>query len=195
MATPSKPCDFLQLDTGAPYLDVVKMKKKLLTLLAGLVLVIAGYLFSEIRQSNASMKKHYFRVSSVPKAEMNFLKTLDSSQILNANLNSGTYVLEVQTPNRPLTSRILEIPFLNNQFHFPESGNSARVGFEESAKIEGHIVSWHDEGVLYDAGVNYVGVVSGSLMYGHVYNYVQSTEGEIGFWRLYPKANAADKTK
>ena len=56
-----------------------------------------------------------------------------------------------------------------------------------SAKIEDHVVSWFEEGVLYDAGVKYVGLVSGDEMFGRVYNYSQERNGEVGFWRIYPE--------
>jgi hypothetical protein len=163
------------------------MAKNLLTLLAAVILFMAGSLHTVIRQSNDSRAKHYFRVSSVPEAELKFLKTLESAQFLPPRFVSATYILEIQMPTGDITRRTLEIPFSDSQFDFKSSSNPGRVGMEESAIIEGHTVSWHDEGVLYDAGVKYVGVVSGRQMYGHVYNYVQTPEGEVGFWRIYPK--------
>ena len=163
------------------------MKKTLCIIALAAILVFTGYLISSIGISNAAMDEHYFRVSEVPSAELEFLKSIDSAMLIPPNLQSGTYILEIQMPAGKLTSRTIVIPFHNNQFAFKGSSNPARVGMEESAIIEGNAVSWHNEGVLYDSGVNYVGVVSGRQMFGHAYNYVQTPKGEVGFWRMYPQ--------
>ena len=163
------------------------MKKTPWILPLAAILVSAGYLIPSIRRSNAAMDEHDFRVSDVPAAELKFLKTLDSSTLLPPNLQSGTHILKIRMPSGKVTSSTLEIPFEDNQFAFKASDNPARTRMEESALIEGHVVSWHQEGALYDTGVKYVGVVSGRQMFGRVYNYVQTPQGEVGFWRIYPQ--------
>jgi len=170
------------------------MKKTLGYLLLAAILVFSGCFYSSIRSSDAAMQKHYFRVCEVPSAELKFLKSLDSSLLLPPNFKSGAYVLEIQMPSGDLTRRTLKIQFYDNQFALSAPRSPGRIGFEESANIEGNVVSWHDEGILYDAGVKYVGLVSGSQMFGHVYNYDQGPNGEVGFWRLFPQHPVLDES-
>ncbi len=166
------------------------MKKILIILPLAAILVFIGYQIASFRNSVAAMDEHFFRVSDVPSAELKFLKTLNSSTLIPPNLQSGTYVLEIQMPSGKVSSKTLEIPFEDNQFAFKPTDNPARVGMEWTAVIEGNAVSWHSEGYGYDSGVEYVGVVSGRQMFGRVYNYVQTPEGEVGFWRIYPQPPA-----
>jgi hypothetical protein len=164
------------------------MKKAFILLLLVNILGIGYYFYSVIQRSEEEMKLHDFRVIDVPDAELKFLKTLDPSQFHAPKFESGIYVLEVQMPSGEVTRSEIEIPFKDNAFAFGVSNTPVgRVGMKESAKMKGHVVSWHDEGVFYDAGVRYVGVVSGTQMHGHVYNYQQTPHGEVGFWRLYSR--------
>lgn len=148
---------------------------------------IVGYIRADLKSGKLMMEQSNFRRYALPKAELDFYGGLDSSQLLPALLDSGVYVLEIKMPTGQLITETIDLPFKNNQFAFDQSKFSGRVGMKESAKIEGHVVSWHHEGVLYDTGIEYVGVVSGSQMFGHVYNYQQTPEGEIALWRMFPK--------
>jgi hypothetical protein len=167
--------------------------KIFLTLFAAAALFIGGYVYSRVKSTDARLNEHYFRVLKVPGAERDFLLTLDASQLLPPKLETGAYVLEIRTASGKATREIIHIPFANNKFAFEVPRPLSRIGMEESARIDGHVVSWHVAGTSYDPGVKFVGVVSGSQMFGHVYNYEQTPEGQIGFWRLFPEEK--DKAK
>jgi hypothetical protein len=169
----------------------MKWKFLIILLVVASIFVLGGKLYSDYKHSVRESEEFDFRMMKVPEAQLEFLKTLDTSLFLPPKFESGTYVLEIQMPRGEVICRDIEIPFKDNNFAFVNTNALvSRVGFHESAKMEGHVVSWHDEGVLYDIGVEYIGVVSGSHMYGHVYNYIQTPKGEVGFWRLFPKLPA-----
>lgn len=83
------------------------------------------------------------------------------------------------------------IPFVNNKFAFDVPRPLSQIGMKESAKISGHVVWWNVTDGIFGPSVKFIGVVSGSLMFGHVYNYENGFKNEIGFWKLAPEKRDA----
>ncbi len=121
----------------------------------------------------------------MPKYELEFLKGLE---ITTPNkLKSGEYIFEVWLPGQKPDVSTITIPFKDGQFNYQKPETPGRTDMVTSAKIEFPAVSWHYEGMLWDPGIEYVGIVSGDMMWGRVYYYKQGPKEELGFWKMYPK--------
>jgi hypothetical protein len=171
------------------------MKKNIIIIFLSLFCFIAGFVSPLIFQFYADINNPYelFSMGEVSHCEKNFIKSLD---LPNDNkLQSGDYILEVWLPNRPLEKTKLKLPFKNGQFDFPYMKKPQRGNMKNSAKIEFPLVSWDVEGRFYDAGIQYIGVVQGNMMWGQVYGYNQEPSGTIGFWKLYPDKNSKQLNK
>jgi hypothetical protein len=144
-----------------------------------------GSISSSISNSNRLMEEYYWRVSEVPRYELEFLKALDINT--TNTLKSGKYIFEVWLPGQKPDISEITIPFKDEQFNYQKQKNMGKICMANSALIEFPAVSWHYEGKIYDPGVQYVGIVSGNMMWGRVYCYKQGPKEEIGFWKIYPK--------
>jgi len=154
-----------------------------------ILLISLGYVFGSLHTEYSYGKKaldeYYWRVSKIPDFELDFLKSLNGTT--SNKLKSGEYSLEVWLPGQEPKISTVTIPFKDGQFNFRKPKELKRNGMVETAKIEFPAVSWHTEGMFYDPGISYVGVVTEEMMWGRVYAYGQESNEEVGFWKMYPK--------
>jgi len=160
------------------------------TYLLFIVVAIASYFIGKVvatfEFSEESFAEHYYRVSQQPEFQSQFFSELKSSTLKPVELLSGNYQLKVFIENKSPQITEFYIPFKNNQPNFSVNTEPTRTNITGSLKIENNCISWYNEGIMYDAGVRFVGVVSGNQMFGTVYNYEQTKEGEVGYWQLSP---------
>jgi hypothetical protein len=159
------------------------MMKRILLIAMGLSLLvaayIAGYLKATFDDGNAAMH-HWEQLAELDKS---FLKNVVASP---NKLASGSHVLEIHYPGLPPRFDYLDLTFTNGRLTQPDSAEPHRAGMGETFQVEGNVVSWHYEGIMYEANTEFIGIIDGNMAWGRVYGWNPGNES-IGNWRLYPK--------
>lgn len=138
-----------------------------------------GYLKASFDGGAATMR-HWEQLAELDKS---FLKSVTARP---NRLTTGNYVLETHFPGLPPKIDNLYLEFSNGRLIPPDSPRSHRNGMSDTFQVDGNVVSWHYEGILYMASAEFVGVIDGDMAWGRIYGWNPGNES-IGIWRLYPK--------
>ncbi len=116
------------------------------------------------------------------------LAELDRSFLTNlvarpSTLTTGRYVLETTFPGKPPKVDMLDLVFSNGQFALPKSTEPHRGGMADTLVQNGNVVSWHHEGIMYEASAECVGIIDGDTVWGRIYGWNPGDES-IGVWRI-----------
>lgn len=161
------------------------MKKKAVWGALILVLSAASYFqiqkMKEVWEARVAARVDYpHRMAELDKS---LLKKLS---VRPSNLTSGDYILEQQFSDKPFAKHEFHLKFTSGQFERPPSTTGHRSGMTENLSVEGQIISWHEEGIMYDGGITYVGLIDGEIAWGRAYD-GNGDKNYVGFWRLYKK--------
>ena len=159
------------------------MKRKL-TYLAIVVLTSIGFYcigyFFGYMDCSAEEKDNMHKWINMEKT---FLKDYLGNE-KTPNLKSGAYELTIFMPDMSPQKIQYELQFRDGSPVFKNSEPSG-CGLE-TIEIEGNSVTWSDEGAAYSFGAEFVGVIRGDRMWGHVYVVGNRDETTIGLWKLLP---------
>ncbi len=163
-----------------------KMKKKIIFSLVFAGLIIFAYCIGEIKGSGEAREER----TRFDLAHWKKLAALDRSFLTNivtqtSALKSGTFIMEVTFPGRPTTNITLDLVFSDGKFDMPKRAVN-RAGLSDTLVQKGSVVSWMNEGVLYEANAESVGLIDGDVIWGRIYGWNPGDES-IGVWRIYPK--------
>ena len=149
----------------------------LLALAYGIGYYRAGYQ-AGVRQMNEDLE-HWEQLAKLDRVFLTNIVTRSNA------LTTGTFVLETSFPGKPPWTEVLSLTFSNGVFALPKPVQPQRAGMAETLVQNGNVVSWLDEGILYEANAEWVGLIDGNKIWGRVYGWNAGQES-IGFWRIYP---------
>ena len=169
------------------------MKRKItigfIAIATGVIGYFVGVFREGIRSSEINITRtmrHWDQLADLDRA---FLKTIPT---VTNNLVSGVYLMEVWFPNqKPIVSE-LTFEIKDGKLTPLVSESSHRAGFSETFSMSGNVVSWHNEGNLYEANAQHVGLVMGDEICGRVYGWNPGDES-IGSWRIHIKRTTSAK--
>lgn len=102
-------------------------------------------------------------------------------------MTSGTYLMEVWFPDGAHPSpHEVKLRCENGKIVVPATNSFTRSGGPLTLSVTGNVVSWTEEGALYEANPEYVGLIDGGEMWGRVYGWNPGDQS-VGIWRMYPK--------
>jgi hypothetical protein len=168
----------------------MKDMKRRITFCCGLVAVIgigylAGVFHESLRSSEQAMSERMHHWDQLADLDRTFLKTISAA---TNNLTSGNYLLEFWFPHHKPRVEELTLQIQDGKIIFPAPKSPGRAGIAETFSMAGNVVSWLDEGALYEADAKFVGIITGTEIYGRVYGW-NSGDESIGWWRIYPKTS------
>jgi hypothetical protein len=99
---------------------------------------------------------------------------------------SGTYLMDVWFPGTQLGTREVALRCENGQLSVPAPNTFSRSQGAQMLSVAGNVVSWTEEGALYEANPKYVGLIDGDGMWGRIYGWNPGDQS-VGLWRIYPK--------
>jgi hypothetical protein len=109
-------------------------------------------------------------------------------------MTSGTYLMQVWFSKMNLGTQEVVFHCENGQISVPAPNTFSRSRGTQTLSVTGNVVSWTQEGSLYEANAKYVGLIDGDGMWGRVYGWNPGDQS-VGFWRIYPKPAQAPPTK
>lgn len=162
------------------------MKRKITLVIVILILLVAAYWVGFVRASIIERDRDFVHWRRLAELDRSFLKTV----VARPNkLTTGDYVMETHFLGVPPKVDILHLEFSNGRLVPPASSppmEQRRTGMSDTFKVDGNVVSWYYEGILYEPLAECVGVIDGDTAWGRIYGWNIGDES-IGLWRLYPK--------
>jgi len=142
-----------------------------------------GYFKASVELSASQMNQDFEHWAQLAELDRSFLTNVVTRP---STLATGTYVLETRFPGKPPKIDVLELVFSKGQFALPKSAEPHRNGMADTLVQNGNVVSWHHEGIMYEANAECVGLIDGNTIWGRIYGW-NSDDESIGVWRIYPK--------
>jgi len=174
------------------------MRRSLLLVFIGLALAgvsfvsfVVGRWCSSFSASEKLMQeemRHWDQFAAMDKIVLQTVPTSSNT------MTSGTYLMQVWFPKLNLGTREVVLHCENGQISVPAPNTFSRSGGSQALSLTGNVVSWTQEGALYEANAKYVGLVDGDGMWGRVYGWGPG-EQSVGIWRIYPKVAAERPAK
>lgn len=96
--------------------------------------------------------------------------------------------METTFPGKPPTNCVLQLVFSNGQFALPKPAVCQRAGMHDTLVQNNNVVSWYNEGVMYEANAECVGLIDGNMIWGRIYGW-NSGDESIGVWKIYQTPN------
>lgn len=164
------------------------MKRKviiIITVIAALAAAYSiGYSKSSVDSSINQMNQDFENWTQLAELDKSFLTNIVTQ---SSTLKTGTYVLETRFPRKPPKTEVIDLVFSNGQFALPKPTEPHRNGMADTLVQNGNVVSWHHEGIMYEANAECVGLIDGNMIWGRIYGWNPDDES-IGVWKLYPKS-------
>jgi hypothetical protein len=163
------------------------MMKKVIIGCAFLLIGIIGYFVGVLYEggaTSAEAMKQDLRLRKLwADSDEVFLQRISTSN----SLVSGSFVMETWFPDQVSTTNQINLQIVEGKVVFPSSGmpQTNRDGMAETFFMLNNVVSWRQEGIMYEGNAEFVGIVSGDGMWGRMYGW-NPGEQAIGFWRIYP---------
>ena len=149
-----------------------------------IVSFIIGRWWGSTSESGNQIQAELSRYDPLANLDMAVLQTLPTR---SNTMTSGIFLKEVWfLKSQHWTNEVL-LHCENGQISVPAPNTFSRNGNAQSLSVTGNVVSWTQEGALYEANPKYVGIVDGDGMWGRVYGWNLGDQS-VGFWRIYPKA-------
>jgi len=168
----------------------MKTTRKVIFVISVLGALVAAYSIGYLRgffiEADSQVKSEFEHLARLAELDRSFLTNLTTRP---SALTTGTYVLETQFPGKPPTIDLLTLTFTNGQFAIQKPIKIRRNGMAETLIQNSNVFSWHEEGILYEANAEYVGIIDGDTAWGRVYGWGSGDES-IGNWKLYPKSTS-----
>ena len=149
-----------------------------------IVSFIIGRWWGSTSESGNQIQAELSRYDPLANLDMAVLQTLP---VRSNTMTSGTFLREVWFLKSLHWTNEVVLHCENGQISVPAPNTFSRSGDAQSLLVTGNVVSWTQEGALYEANPKYVGIVDGDGMWGRVYGWNLGDQS-VGFWRIYPKA-------
>jgi hypothetical protein len=105
-------------------------------------------------------------------------------------VTSGAYLMEVWFPGAHLPPHEIKLRCENGKISVPATNSFTRSGGSLTLSVTGNVVSWTEEGALFEANPEFVGLIDGDEMWGRVYGWNPGDQS-VGIWRIYPKVDTS----
>ena len=165
----------------------MKMKHKIIVIGLLIFVAVAAYYAGQIKSSFdsslAQMNRDFEHWDQLAQLDRSFLTNVI---IRPSSLISGRYVLEIRFPGEPPLIDHLDLVVSNGLIALPKSNKPHRNGMADTLAQNGNVVSWHYEGIAYEANAECVGLIDENMIWGRVYGWNPGNES-IGIWKLYPQ--------
>src|SRR5262245_11800132 len=144
------------------------IKRRLVLLFIGVGIAIASFVagrfIGSVSASEKRMSKEMNRLNQLAELDKTALQTFP---VRSNTMTSGTYLMQVWFPKSQLEPRAIALRCENGQITVP-GGTFSRSGGAKQLAVTGNVVSWDQEGALYQMDAIYVGLVDGNEMWGRV---------------------------
>jgi hypothetical protein len=136
--------------------------------------------------ANASERLMHEEMSRWDKFAALDTNVLQSFPARRNTLASGAYLMDRWFVGHQRETWELALRCENGQVTVLGTNSFNRSRAPQSLSVNGNVISWSGEGILYEANEKYVGLIDGSEIRGRVYGWNPGDES-IGLWRIYPK--------